>query len=130
MNKRTVVPRNFLLLDALNNVGNYTHITYGLADEKDYANNYVKMEYWNVTFMYDDGEVMNIFEALCRCSQTFPKERPTVTFNKGGLEHRRLRKLCQPDGKLTEATTSQVRWTENMSLGDYLSEILRVISAR
>ena len=128
----TKIPRNFLLLEALNKAGNYTHVTYGLADEKEYdeklKNNYVKMEYWNCTMMYDDGENLNVFEVSCRCPMNYPKERPILTFSKESMQHKRVKKICDAEGNLTENAATLAKWNENMLLGDYLSAVLNVIS--
>jgi hypothetical protein len=129
---KTKVPRNFLLLDALNKAGNYTHVTYGLVDEDTsddkLQNNYVKLEYWNCTIMYDDGETLNVFDVLCRCTQNYPKEKPILTFSKESMQHKRVRKICDAAGNLTDSAISQTKYAESMLLGDYLSAVLALIS--
>ena len=131
-NSKTKVPRNFVLLDSLNKAGNYTHVTFGLVSENEnderYKNNFIKMEYWNATLMFDDGENINVFELLCRCTLNFPKKRPIVQFSKTSLEYKRIKKLCDKDGNLMESALVLIKYSENMSLGDYLEEILRVVS--
>ena len=131
---KTKVPRNFMLLEALNKAGNYTHVTYGLADEKEddskSVNNYIKMEYWNCTMMYDDGDNLNVFEVLCRCPFSYPDEKPILTFSKESLQHKKIKKMCNSDGSLTENALTFCKWNENMLLGDYLTSVLNVISSR
>jgi len=129
---KTKIPRNFLLLDALNKAGNYSCVTYGLVDEKEddekLKYNYAKMEYWNCTIMYDDGDTLNIFEVLCRCTLNYPKERPILTFSKDSMQHKKIKKICDDNGNLTENAAAMTKWNENMLLGDYLSAVLSVIS--
>ena len=131
-NSKTKVPRNFLLLEALNKAGNYTHVTYGLADENEkdekLMNNYVKMEYWNCTLMYDDGNNLNVFEVSSRCTSDYPKEKPILKFSKESLQHKKVKKICDADGNLTENAITLSKWNENMLLGDYLNAVLNVIS--
>ena len=129
---KTKIPRNFLLLDALNKTGNYTNVTYGLVDENEndekLKNNYIKMEYWNCTMVYDDGNNLNVFEVSCRCGLNYPQERPILTFSKESLLHKTIKKRCDPEGNLTDETALLTKWNENMLLGDYLSAVLKVIS--
>ena len=131
MNK-TKIPRNFLLLDALNKAGNYTHVTYGLIDEiendKDLNNNFIKMEYWNCTIMYDDGNNLNVFEVVCRCTPNYPDERPILIFSKDSLKHKRIKRICDNYGYLTDQALSLCKWNENMLLGDYLTAVLNIIN--
>ena len=128
---KTVIPRNFLLYDSLEKIGNYTHVTYGLADEDtdpSFKNNYVKMEYWNCTIMYDDGDALNIFEVRCRCTKKYPEERPILTFLGESMQHKRIKKICNTDGTLKADTINLIKWDQSMSLGDYLNAALNVIS--
>lgn len=133
-NSKTKIPRNFLLLESLNKAGDYTHVTYGIADEKEnddkLKNNYIKMEYWDCTIMYDDGNNLNVLEVLCRCTQNYPNERPILTFSKGSLQHKRVRKICDASGNLTENAASLCKLNENMLLGDYLTSVLNIISGQ
>lgn len=126
------IPRNFLLLEALNKSGNYTHVTYGLVDENEtndlLKNNYVKMEYWNCTMLYEDNNDLNVFEISCRCTPNYPQEKPKLTFSKNSLQHNKVKKICDINGNLTENAITQSKWDENMLLGDYLSAVLNVLS--
>lgn len=130
--KKTIIPRNFLLLESLNKAGNYTHVTYGLADENEsdeqLKNNYVKMEYWNCTMMYDDGYNLNVFEVLCRCTLNYPNERPILIFSQESLKHKRVKRICDEKGYLTENAEASIKLSEDMLLGDYLSSVLNLIS--
>jgi len=129
---KTVTPRNFLLLESLNKAGNYTHVTFGLIDEaldeKKYKNNYIKMEHWNGTMMYDDGENMNIFELTIHCTKNYPKERPIIIFAQQSLEHKRLKKVCNSDGHLIEPVIQLIKSDETTLLGDYLTSVLNIIA--
>lgn len=131
MKASTKVPRNFLLLEALNKSGNYTHISYGLVDEdendKELKNNYAKMEYWNCTLTYDDGE-LNLFEVRCKCTPNFPNERPILTFSPQSMLHKKIKKICDINGNLTENAVKLINWGPDMSFGDYLSTVQRIIS--
>ena len=124
---KTVIPRNFLLLEALNKDGNYSLVSYGLMDESEYKNNYVTMEYWNGSMTYDDGENFNIFELLIQCTMKYPEERPIVTFRGQSLENHRLKKLCDEKGHLLESVMKHVKYDESMLLGDYLTNLLTLI---
>lgn len=131
MSTITETPRNFLLLDAVNKSGTYTHTTYGLVDEcpgTKYENNFIKMEYWNATLVYDDGVEMCVFTLEMRCTGNYPEERPIITFSEDSLKCKRIKNLCDLDGNLTDKSILQIKWNKEMSLGDYLSEILRAIS--
>lgn len=124
---KTKVPRNFLLLDAINKAGNYTHVTYGLIDENEddkYLNNYVQMRYWNCTLLYDDGESLIVFKALCECTQKYPEEKPILKFSEESMEYDKVKNVCDDDGNFTE----NAKWNESMSLGDYLQSVLNIIS--
>jgi len=130
--QKTKTPRNFILLDSLNNVGKYTHVTYGLMDEVEndpaLKNNYIKMEYWSASLIYDDGDNMNIFELAVRCTPLFPTERPILTFSEQSMTNKRIKKLCDSTGKLTESAKQLIKWNETQSLGDYLSAVLDIIA--
>lgn len=131
MSTATQIPRNFLLLDAVNKSGTYTHATYGLVDESigtKYENNFIKMEYWNATLVYDDGNEISLLSLEMRCTENYPEERPIITFSEDSLKSKRVSKLCDSDGNLTSNAVLQIKWNIEMSLGDYLSEVLRAIS--
>ncbi|AYV83623.1 MAG: hypothetical protein Hyperionvirus9_40 [Hyperionvirus sp.] len=132
VSSKTVVPRNFHLLEAINKAGNVTHVTFGLIDEaldeKKYNNNFTKMEHFNGTMMYDDGENMNIFEYTIHCTKNYPKERPLITFAPHCLEHRRLKKVCSANGCLIEPVLALIKSDETTLLGDYLTNVLHVIA--
>lgn len=122
-------PRNFILLDCINKVGQYTHVAYGLIDDDDktYKNNSVKFEYWNGTLMYEADDNINILPITFRCTPNFPKERPIVNFSKESLEFDYVQNLCKPDGSLHDETIKRLPWSETMKLGEYLNQILNLM---
>lgn len=130
--QKTKVPRNFVLLDALKNAKNYTHVTYGLVDEDKLdprlALNFVKLEYWNCTIMYDDGINLNIFELQCYCPNNFPEVPPVATFSKESLENKKVTKICDKQGNLTQESINAIQWSSDMNLGDFLNKISKLIS--
>ena len=127
---KTQVPRNFLLLDALNKSKDFTHVTYGLTDEdendKNLRNNYTTMKYWNCSLIYDDGQDMNIFTAQCICTEKYPHEMPKLKFSKESMNHKRIKKVSDSEGNLVESYISS-KWNEAMSLGEYLNTVLKII---
>lgn len=127
---KTIIPRNFILLDALNKAVNYNHVSYGLCDEDEskYKNNYVTMEYWTGSMTYDDGENYNIFNFEVQCTKKYPQERPIVQFADHSIEHRRLKKTCDENGKPLTTVLDMVKYSETMLLGDYLTSLLTAIS--
>ncbi len=64
------IPRNFKLLDEIDNDSKYTGISYGLKEADD-----IKLEYFTGMVIDSRGIISN-FEIYC--SQKYPKEAPTV----------------------------------------------------
>jgi ubiquitin-protein ligase len=128
---KTRVPRNFLLLDDLNNVKNFTHVTYGLMDEdendQELRNNYATMKYWNCSLIYEGkNNDIKVFTATCVCSIAYPNEAPIIKFDKDSMVHNEVRKICDSDGNLIEP----IIWNESMTLGKYLNAILARIGKK
>jgi len=121
-----------MLLDALSHAKDFTHVTYGLTDEDKsdpkLALNFVKLEYWNCTIMYDDGATLNIFELQCFCSNKFPDEPPEAIFSKESLTHKKVMKICDETGNLSPESKKAIKWEPEMNLGGFLNAISNLLS--
>jgi len=122
-------PRNFILLDAINKACNFAYVTYGLIDEDDklYKNNFIKLEHWMGTLMYDDGFNLNILNITFKCTLNFPEERPIVKFCSESLEIPAVKKICDNDGNILPAHISKLKWSSDMQLGEYLVNIIKIL---
>jgi ubiquitin-protein ligase len=122
----TKIPRNFILLGAVETAGEYAYVSYGLIDDDDdrYRNNNVKLEHWYGSITYDDGKDLHILAFTFQCTKNFPKERPIVKFTKESLQCRQVQKICDGDGNITEEYLSKMVWSEDTKIAKYLTHIM------
>ena len=123
----TQIPRNFILLNNIKDAGNYTHVTYGLINENEgkYKNNYITLEHWIGTLMYDNEEDINILGLTFQCTKNFPKEPPVVKFNDESLKF--VDFLCNEEGYLTDSTVKKLKWNNNIKIAEYIRSILDLL---
>jgi hypothetical protein len=109
-------PRNFQLLDDLDNVKNYDKISYGLeTDDDTYLVN------WKANLFLDNGEIIDL-SFVCD-KATFPTTRPKVKFSQEALKYKPVKRFCTDDGSLQSLVESQLRWNDAMPIGDYIMSI-------
>lgn len=115
------VPRDFILTNGLERSGQFSNVQYGLSDDNTNVN-YVRLEYWDCTIIYYEGQEPVIFDLKVRVPLNFPDVAPIATFSKESIQHARINRMCNSDGTLNSqylsATSSE--WNNHMELPEFL----------
>lgn len=131
----SMVPRNFILLNSIDRAGQFSNVQYGLTDDDNGVNkdNYVNMENWSCTIVYDDGrDDFNIFELKLKVPQNFPIAPPVATFAGAHLSHPRINRMCNSDGTLNSSYLNAITsdWNKNMEIPEFLMWLYNKIRNR
>ena len=108
--KKTIQPRNFKLMEELENVGKFSTISYGTNDRE-------LKTFEGSIFASNDM----IYSLVIICDENYPITRPVVTFN-GTLP-----KICNKDGSLLDNILEKIGWDSTYSIGKYLTDLERNI---
>ena len=102
-------PRNFKLMEELENVGKFSVISYGTSDRE--------LKLFEGSIFAKNN---NIYGLIIYCDENYPITRPTITFNKDNIPN-----ICNADGTIKEAYSSKITWnpTNTYSIGDLLTQL-------
>ena len=128
------LPRNFKLMDELDNSSNYPGVSYGLQNPED-----IDFTYWYGTFITGTGHIIN-FNFIC--DDTYPYSPPLFFFDENymfldtndcedkeyGVLIDKVKYLCEEDTiKLSEKVYPIKNWKSTKNIGTFLSEIRDLI---
>ena len=128
------IPRNFKLMDELDNSSDFPGVSYGLQNPED-----IDFIYWYGTFITSTGHVIN-FNFIC--DDTYPFTSPLFYFDESylnllsedcddeeyGVLIDRIKDLFDEEStKLKEDCLPITNWTPEKNIGIFLSEIRSLI---
>ena len=128
------LPRNFKLMDELDNCSKYTGVSYGLQNPDD-----IDFTYWYGTFITETGHVIN-FNFIC--DETYPFTPPIFYFDENylyldpddceddeyGVLVKKVKELCEDESvKLKHDLDPVINWIPNKTIGSFLTEIRTLI---
>jgi ubiquitin-protein ligase len=111
---KSIVPRNFKLLDELENGKNFSNVSYG-TDDND-------LETFTGSIIARNG---NIYGVTIFCDIKYPLTPPQITF----LDTNSLPNICDSDGSIKESISNKITWssTSCYSIGDMLVNLEKYI---
>ena len=113
------VPRNFKLLDELDNVKKYNNISYGLTSNDDNL-----MHSWNGTIFHNNGDISTLEIYV---GDDYPTKPPTVKlleYNDESNQGCRLARLFNKNRELSSTFNIIKNWSPAFSIGDILQALL------
>lgn len=107
------VPRNFKLLEELDNVGKYATISYGTDDNT--------LESFSGSIFAKNG---NIYQVTIYCDHNYPSTPPDIFFP----ETDNLPNICNLDGSIKQNILDTIKWNlDAKSIGDVLTRLEKQI---
>jgi len=128
------LPRNFRLMEELDNSSKYKGISYGLQNPDD-----IDFIYWYGTFITATGHVIN-FNFIC--DETYPFSSPIFYFdesylyldiddlddNEFGILINKIKELCEEETIQLKSDLEPIKsWTPIKTIGSLLTEIRELI---
>lgn len=106
---KSTIPRSFKLLDELDNIKNYSNVSYG-TDDND-------LETFTGSIMARNG---NIYMVTVYCGESYPTTQPQILFLDSDLYN--MPNICESDGSVKESILKKIPWgpTNCFSIGDFL----------
>ena len=110
------IPRNFVLLNEVSLAKDYSYVPYGVKDQdKD-----IMMKNWTGTMVHNNGDI-TFFEF--ECDDDFPTSAPRRLRFVVPIENTRVKRVCDEEGYVKKEYIAELRWKEDMKLGDYLMKL-------
>jgi len=127
--QKTKVPRSFRLVESIKLSKEFGYVSYGVIPEDELENkdNYVKLENWQGSIVYDDGNNFHLFSLHMKVPMEYPDRAPIIVFDSGAMESNRIKKICTNDGHIKSEILDKIGWQTKWNLGDYMMEIRKYI---
>lgn len=113
------VPRNFKLLDELDDAKNWSNISYGLVRGDD-----TYLVDWNGMILDKKNQMISL---TIKCGDDYPDKPPLVHFTSEYVFPRKFRAYVRSEGRLSRSFPTIKNWKREYTIGMLLTEIREAI---